>query len=133
MALLLDSLVDVNSEARKTIRQQSLVICRKALGSVSAPLSPMFFTLKYLRKFTGTLSEVFSLCLKLAKSGSNSLRFVPLLGVACDVSSSNGAIPESVKSELLQLFTSSILMSKIPVPPHVLVCELKVMVRAQIY
>ncbi len=41
MALLLDSLLDVNSEARKSIRQQSSALCRKALGPVRrSVLSP---------------------------------------------------------------------------------------------
>ncbi|THU98405.1 ARM repeat-containing protein [Dendrothele bispora CBS 962.96] len=110
MALLLDMIFD-SERAKPTLKNGALVHVRRALRSAGDKLPNLISTL---------LAHV--------KSSQNPIRFIQLIGVAISVQvrlkNTKEPTPESIdpeiKSQLVSLYCSSILMAKNSVPTHTL-------------
>ncbi|KAG7441044.1 ARM repeat-containing protein [Guyanagaster necrorhizus] len=110
MALLLDMISD-SSRAKESLKHAALVHTRRAFRSAG-----------------GKLGLVVGALLRQAKATQHPQRLIPLIGVAIGVLVRLRNIPESpssrlsgaVKSHILTLYSSSLLMSKHAVPAHVL-------------
>ncbi|TCD64479.1 translational activator of GCN4 [Steccherinum ochraceum] len=108
-AILLDSILDENTNSKRSVKKSSLVRTRAALRSHPEHLP---FVMKTL--------------LASAKTIPQALTIVPLLGTAIDVTlrlkhvkdEELKTIDPSMKSDILAFYASSVLMSKIPVAPH---------------
>ncbi|KAI0077211.1 ARM repeat-containing protein [Panus rudis PR-1116 ss-1] len=110
LALLLDLLLDPSSHAKHSLRTSALVRVRRALRS-----SPEH------------LKTVISTLIVNGKTASNPLAFVPLLGVAVDVTlrlknvkdENLKVIPPELKDDILQFYNATVLMSRTAVPQHI--------------
>ncbi|KAG7093730.1 hypothetical protein E1B28_007382 [Marasmius oreades] len=110
MATLLDMLSS-SQQAKPSLKNGGLVVVRRALRSAGDNVLTIISTL-----------------LSLSKAGEFPLRFIPLIGVSVSVLIRLKTIeiaplerlPVHLKKELVSLYTSSVLASKMSVPPHVL-------------
>ncbi|KAL0955554.1 hypothetical protein HGRIS_001793 [Hohenbuehelia grisea] len=109
LATLLDILLE-SAVAKPSMKNGVLVRVRRALRSEPAKIPVLADTL-----------------LQQAKSSQTPLRFVPLIGVSVDVLIRLRNVPEEPasrmhpdqKDAILNLYSSTVLMSKTPVPTHV--------------
>lgn len=130
LATLLDAILNESTRAKSSMRKGALVRTRRMLRSVPDKLPVLMTTL---------LSQ--------AKSSQIPLCFVPLIGVAVDVTvrlknvkdeslthlsidaqvhllpsgRQYGDLTFSFQNDILALYANSILMSKVPVPSHTIV------------
>lgn len=109
IALLLNSLLDESSPAKPTLRKNAVVCTRRAFRS-----SPE------------KVSAVISTALALLKESPTNIYLVSLIGLACDVKYHLKRVPDELKKlapetqkQIIQIYTSSVLMSKVPVAKHV--------------
>lgn len=109
MAFLLDMLTE-SSAAKPSLKHGGLVRVRRALRSAPAQIPPAILTL-----------------LALTKASQTPLKFVTLLGVSIAVlirlkhtpEPPVSRLPGDLKDAILSLYTTTILMSKTPLPPHI--------------
>ncbi|OBZ65072.1 Translational activator GCN1 [Grifola frondosa] len=107
MASLVDMLLDPSTRTKHSIQKSSLVRTRRALRSKPEQLPVIMRTL-----------------LRLAKT--QSLSVVPLLGISVDVTirlknvkdDNLKKVDPQIKSEILNFYANSMLMSRVPVPSH---------------
>ncbi|KAI0757516.1 ARM repeat-containing protein [Daedaleopsis nitida] len=110
MASLMNMLLDPSTHAKKSLHKSALVRSRRAL-----------------RHSPETLPVVMKTLLRLATTLSSPLVVVPLLGISVDVilhlknvkDDQLKQISPEIKSDILKLYTGSVLMSRTPVPPHI--------------
>ncbi|KAI8978208.1 ARM repeat-containing protein [Trametes punicea] len=110
MASLIDMLLDPATRAKKSLQKSALVRTRRALRHKPEMLAVVMRTL-----------------LVLAKSLSSPLTAVPLLGISVDVTlrlkdvkdEKLKQIEPALKNDILQLYTSTVLMSRTPVSSHI--------------
>ncbi|KAH9925947.1 ARM repeat-containing protein [Epithele typhae] len=110
MACLVDMLLDPTTPGKKSIHKSALVRTRRAL-----------------RHSPGNLSTVMRTLLRPMKALPSPLAVVPLLGISIDVTlrlkdvkdQKLTTIDSAVKTEIIQLYTGSVLMSRAPVGSHI--------------
>ncbi|KAK1228592.1 translational activator of GCN4 [Marasmius sp. AFHP31] len=110
IAILLDMLCS-SQQAKPSLKNGGLVVTRRALRSAGS-----------------RIPDVISTLLSLSKAGQSPLRHIPLIGLSVSVlirlkdiaTPPVDRLPVDLKNALVSLYTSSVLMSKTPVPPHVL-------------
>ncbi|KAI5120166.1 hypothetical protein M0805_008433 [Coniferiporia weirii] len=109
LSMLLDSLLDTNITTKHALRRSAVMSMRRALRS-----SPE------------DVRSVISTTLALAKTNPSNIYLVSLLGLACDVTHHLKNVPDvlkqlspSTQKDIIQLYTTSVLLSKAPVPAHV--------------
>ncbi|KAF5363220.1 hypothetical protein D9758_008404 [Tetrapyrgos nigripes] len=110
MALLLDMICD-SERAKPSLKNGALVHVRRALRSAGEKIPNLISTV---------LAHV--------KSSQTPVRFVQLIGVAVSVlvrlknakEEPSERLPADLKSQLVSLYCTSVLMSKTPVPSHTL-------------
>ncbi|KAF5354845.1 hypothetical protein D9756_005584 [Leucocoprinus leucothites] len=110
IALLLDMVLE-SSKAKGTLKRGALTRTRRALRSSGS-----------------TISAVISNLVALVKSNAsqNPIRFLSLIGVAVAVlvrlkhvpTPVNERLPKELQVEIASIYTSSVLLSKTPIPPH---------------
>ncbi|KAH9856756.1 ARM repeat-containing protein [Lenzites betulinus] len=110
MAALVEMLLDPAARSKKSLQKSTLVHTRRAL-----------------RHRPDILPTVMKTLLGLAKTMPSPLTVVPLLGISVDVTLRLKDVKDDklttvdpvLKADILQLYTSSVLMSKIPVSTHI--------------
>lgn len=110
MALLLDML-QASDPAKPSLKTGALVRARRSFRTTGDKFPILISTL-----------------LAQSKSSQTPLRFIPLLGVAVSVlirlknveAEPASRLSKDLQGEVINLYSSSVLMSKSPVPPHVL-------------
>ncbi|KAI0764358.1 ARM repeat-containing protein [Trametes elegans] len=110
MASLVESLLDPATRAKKSLQKSSLVRMRRAL-----------------RKRPDTLPIVMQTLLGLAKTMPSPLTVVPLLGISVDVTLRLKDVKDenlkqinfALKNDIVQLYTTAVLMSRTPVGSHI--------------
>ncbi|RPD57344.1 ARM repeat-containing protein [Lentinus tigrinus ALCF2SS1-7] len=110
MASLVDMILDPSTRSKKSLQKSARVRTRRAL-----------------RYSPENLHAVMKTLLELTKSLPSPLIVVPLLGISVDVTlrlkhvkdESLKHIDTSIKNEVIQLYTSAVLMSRTPVPAHI--------------
>ncbi|KAN0130768.1 ARM repeat-containing protein [Lactarius tabidus] len=109
MASLLDVLLQSSTRAKRSLRKSAVIRTRRALRSSPSHLTPFMSTL-----------------LAQSKAFSSPLVAIPLLGTAADVAThlkgvANAnltIVSEEIKTATMDLYTSSVLMARTPVPSH---------------
>ncbi|KAK7051190.1 translational activator of GCN4 [Paramarasmius palmivorus] len=112
VATLLDMILG-SQQAKPSLKNGALVLTRRALRSAPNKISTLISTL-----------------IASSKASQSALRFVSLIGVSISVlirlktlkEDPANRLPSDLKKELVSLYTTSVLMSKATVPPHVLSC-----------
>ncbi|KAI0628364.1 ARM repeat-containing protein [Trametes polyzona] len=110
MASLVEMLLDPATRAKKSLQKSALVRTRRAL-----------------RHRPEVLPVVMKTLLALSKTLPSPLTVVPLLGISVDVTlrlknlkdERLKAVDPALKPEIIQLYTSSVLMSRTPVSSHI--------------
>ncbi|KAI0657693.1 ARM repeat-containing protein [Cubamyces menziesii] len=110
MASLVDMLLDPATRAKKSLQKSALVRTRRAL-----------------RHRPEVLPVVMKTLLGLVKTMPSPLIVIPLLGISIDVTlrlknvkdEKLKEIDSAIKNDILQLYTSSVLMSRTPVSSHI--------------
>ncbi|KAI9068620.1 ARM repeat-containing protein [Trametes sanguinea] len=110
MSSLIEMLLDPGTRAKRSLQKSALIRTRRAL-----------------RHKPDVLPVVMRTLLGLAKNLPSPLTVVPLLGISIDVTlrlknvqdENLKKIDPSLKSDILQLYTSSVLMSRTPVSSHI--------------
>lgn len=148
MALLLDMVLE-SSKSKDTLKKGAVVRARRALRSVSTLAFVSFMENLTCTQSGSTIPVVISTLLALVKANAsqNPIRFFTLVGVAVAVLVRQKHVPTSPEdrlskelqvspslslaesiltrgnqTEISTIYTSTILMSRAAIPPHILVC-----------